>query len=235
MKKLVISDIHGHLNELKMLLKKIDKMHDDYQLILLGDYIHKGTQNLETLYFVKELVECKGAIALKGNHEVLFLENRKECGIDWNDALNQTNPSQKHDEVIVKKKNEKEERKHSLLIDWLEKLPLYYEDVYNIYVHASVNLNLRDWKNSSESDFLWNREPFFSLPNDTGKQIIFGHTPSVLIKPNKWYTSNIWYNKEQGKLGIDGGITRENGGLNGILLEKDNILEVITIEVVNHE
>ena len=51
---IVISDIHSHLDRFKALLKKVDYRYDDY-LIILGDFIEKGTQALETVRFLQEL------------------------------------------------------------------------------------------------------------------------------------------------------------------------------------
>lgn len=46
-----------------------------------------------------------------------------------------------------------------------------------LFVHAGINQSLPDWRDSFEEDFLWNRR-MFSQNNETGKTIVFGHTPT---------------------------------------------------------
>ena len=45
---IVISDIHGHLDRFKALLQKVKYTPDDY-LIILGDFVEKGDQVIETI------------------------------------------------------------------------------------------------------------------------------------------------------------------------------------------
>ena len=68
----VIGDIHGHFDELVELLKSWDEAAE--QLVFLGDYIDRGPDSSKVVALVKELVETKGAIALKGNHEDMLKE-----------------------------------------------------------------------------------------------------------------------------------------------------------------
>lgn len=67
----VISDIHGCLDELQALLKKIG-LSDTDRLILAGDYVDRGKQSREML----EWLETKplNVTAIKGNHDVEYVE-----------------------------------------------------------------------------------------------------------------------------------------------------------------
>ena len=51
---IVISDIHGHLDRFQALLKKVKYTPEDY-LIILGDFVEKGDQVIETIHYVQEL------------------------------------------------------------------------------------------------------------------------------------------------------------------------------------
>ena len=72
-----VSDIHGHLDIFKEVLKNVDLKNKDNKLILLGDYIDRGDKSCETIYFIKELSEKypNQVIALLGNHEKMFLDS----------------------------------------------------------------------------------------------------------------------------------------------------------------
>lgn len=64
-----MSDIHGCYCEFMEVLEKIDFSKED-RLIIAGDYIDRGTQNLEMLQWIEN--KPNNVILLKGNHEVEF-------------------------------------------------------------------------------------------------------------------------------------------------------------------
>jgi len=72
-----IGDIHGHADELRQLLVKLEyEQHDETwshqqrKVIFLGDYIDRGPKQKETIDIVRGMVEAGNAIALMGNHEL---------------------------------------------------------------------------------------------------------------------------------------------------------------------
>ena len=76
-----MSDIHGYLDIFKENLEKLD-LSGDNRLILLGDYIDRGSQSGQTLRYIYDLQQKYGAekiIVLRGNHEEDFL--------DWIDTI----------------------------------------------------------------------------------------------------------------------------------------------------
>ena len=72
----IIGDIHGHSNDLKVLLKKMGYglsekghyYHPDRQAIFVGDYIDRGKHSKEVVQIVREMQENGTANALMGNH-----------------------------------------------------------------------------------------------------------------------------------------------------------------------
>ncbi|MBK7962523.1 MAG: serine/threonine protein phosphatase [Bdellovibrionales bacterium] len=77
---LAVGDVHGCWRELDLLLQKLGQQYDlespDVQMVFLGDYIDRGDSSLRVL---DRLLSVKktfpDTILLKGNHELLFLEN----------------------------------------------------------------------------------------------------------------------------------------------------------------
>ena len=53
---IAVSDVHGHLNHLIQLLKKINYSGDDI-LVIVGDIVDKGPDSLRTLQYVMELAK----------------------------------------------------------------------------------------------------------------------------------------------------------------------------------
>ena len=72
----VITDIHGCLDDCRRLLDKMefDKSRD--RLINLGDTIDRGPQIYETFVFLRELKEEMGerCVLIRGNHEQMMLD-----------------------------------------------------------------------------------------------------------------------------------------------------------------
>ncbi|MBW7456914.1 metallophosphoesterase [Paenibacillus sepulcri] len=65
---LVISDIHGHTEGLKLLLEAADYDSRSDRLYLLGDYVDDDIASFHTLDYVQALTR-EGAVALAGNKE----------------------------------------------------------------------------------------------------------------------------------------------------------------------
>lgn len=205
---LAISDIHGCYNHFAKLLLKVNYNPQEDQLILLGDYVDRGTQNLATLKFVKDLVEKYGAIALRGNHDQAlldWLESPTEYTFTYfmnggfntiKEFVKNPNDPVSFETYIDWSIQIKEEYKD--IIEFLRNLPYYYEMDEYIFVHAGINPFLKDWKKTSESQFIWIRDEF--LDNDHGleKTVIHGHTPTICLHDR----ADIYFGNK--KIGIDG-------------------------------
>ncbi|MZQ84050.1 serine/threonine protein phosphatase [Paenibacillus sp. 5J-6] len=202
---LVVSDIHGCVEEFKQLLVKVNFNAEEDQLVLLGDYVDRGPDSRGTVEYVMQLVREAGAIALKGNHDQRFVEVLSEVdpltemkffehgGIQtFQSFCGQSN-------LDIKQSKERILGKCLDHITFLNNLPLYYEDEGHIYVHAGLNPAFVDWKTQPERDFMWIRAPFVQQPTVVKKTVIFGHTPAKDIHGK----ADVWFDRD--KIGIDGG------------------------------
>lgn len=70
MKSIVVSDIHGDLNQLIYPLLLYLSNPNEYKLILLGDYIDRGESNVYIYELMRVIHNCKNVHALFGNHEL---------------------------------------------------------------------------------------------------------------------------------------------------------------------
>ncbi|EST10694.1 metallophosphoesterase [Sporolactobacillus laevolacticus] len=73
---LAISDIHGHLGGLKLLLKVASYSPKSDQLYLLGDYIDEPADTWQTLNEIEHLC-LQGAAAIPGNKELEWLADQE--------------------------------------------------------------------------------------------------------------------------------------------------------------
>ena len=106
---------------------------------------------------------------------------------------------------------------------------VYYEWEEYLFVHAGVDLTKKDWRQTSDRDFLWIREPFHTGKNNTGKMIVFGHTITPMLYGDM-QTTDLWYGDNL--IGIDGGAVF-GGSLHGVVFDQSGIVQ--DIEYQNNE
>jgi serine/threonine protein phosphatase 1 len=210
---LVISDIHGCYDAWMSLLEKVKFVPKKDKLILVGDYVDRGTQSKEVVTHLKLLVERGEAIALRGNHDQRFMEWVTQSGTmhdvkfiehggvqTLNNYCNKkwTLKELQHTETLTEAKVyiRKTYREHIVFLDTLR---LFHEDSHHIFVHAGLNPFYKAWQDQPEKDFIWIRDAFVKQPTVVDKLVVFGHTKTIDIQG----TSDIWFGGD--KIGIDGG------------------------------
>lgn len=225
-KYFVIGDVHGKATMLNELLKNWD---EKSQLIFLGDLIDRGENSYSVLNMVSSLVKNKNAVCLMGNHEYMFLswiddpeENYEHYQSNGGDSTINSilgrplefpvDNLRDHNEIITN---------HSNLISFIRQMPYHLETKDTIFVHAGLDLTLPNWKETSNYQKVWIRKPFHEGLNQTGKTIIFGHTPVYRLLNNSIGTKEIYQSKDN-KIGMDGGAVY-GGVLHGILFENGKI------------
>ncbi len=165
---LFIGDLHGHATQLKSVLQKAGftivngaYWHPELKAVFVGDFINRGTENLECLRIVRAMVESGNALAVIGNHEVIFLnyhQQNPQTGqytmqnrAGWNRLLQQTMQEFSQSAAELKE-----------MLNWLKSLPIVIETKHFNVVHACYDPELiealRDRTNGSfvlqENDWL---------------------------------------------------------------------------------
>lgn len=207
---LAISDIHGCYDELNNLLEKAKYDSTKDQLILLGDYIDRGKDNLKTLEMVKDLVD-NGVIALRGNHDQMFLDfvtrpyiysntfNYLRNGGDTTlrNMIKDFDSYQWHEDSYVSWATDiMTEYEH--LINFVSKLPYYHKIDNYVFVHAGVNPSYDSWEKTPYDEMVWIREQFLNNDLPFEETFVHGHTPAV----NLHGKHDVFFNGN--KIGIDG-------------------------------
>ena len=125
-----ISDIHGRLEEFESLLDKIDfRYNGTDQLIIMGDMVDWGKQNIETLLLCKDLDELGVARVLMGNHEHMMLEELKR-GVRRPNEYFKTTVWYANGGLVTLKGFAKLPRKEQREVeDWLEQLDYYVDNL----------------------------------------------------------------------------------------------------------
>ena len=219
-KYFVISDIHGHYDEMVSALEKngYDSNNLAHHLVVIGDLFDRGTQSKEVLEYLYPLsIEGKATILL-GNHEVFLIEYlqgnilRAIFNIKHNGTMKTLVSLTGKDTISTQEleliKTEIIDR-YPYLLSWLESLPLYLEIGNYIFVHGGIDGTNENWKESSKRDFIWHRQN--SLNPVKGKIMVVGHNRTATIRYPKENYKTLFLHKpeafeilyEQEKIFID--------------------------------
>lgn len=215
---LAISDIHGENIKFLKLLKQVEYDSKQDLLVICGDMIDRGDENLVTIENCMKLQE-QGAILLKGNHEQFLEVCLKEM---INEDTWRNSPSlglriwveKNGGASMFKEIKDLPKEKLTELLEFVQELPTYFMIGKYIFSHTGGNSN-KPPINNTEDEWLWGKENFPYCPAYKDKIAIFGHTPTWLLYP---YTSSkrkskeyrtkaqIWFDKvHNDKIGIDCG------------------------------
>ncbi|AGY80981.1 metallophosphoesterase [Carnobacterium inhibens] len=231
-----LGDVHGQISLFKKMLTNWNE--DTQQLLLIGDLGDRGENPKECLLLAKILVEEKGAIYLKGNHEEMLLNFMNDP--ERNYELYCLNGGMKTLETFLHPGLDAEyspteigmflASRYPALKPFLETLPLYYEWGDFLFVHAGVDLSKRDWRQTSDEDYVWIRDSFHKEKNNTGKIIVFGHTITPALYGDN-HTTDLWI--KDNKIGIDGGAVY-GGALHGVLFNETKLVKDIKIDNIGY-
>ena len=198
---LVISDIHGCLNEFNKLIDKVDLTKED-KLVILGDVIDRGPSNIETAFKIMELKRNEyNIINIMGNHEEMFLHTIQACkSIEelWESKYFNILKSNGTLSTLIEYFNLNDQDKMKVRLE-LSGYRKYYKVDNFLFTHAGVLPNV-ELKNQTTDDLMWIREGFIDEEiHGLPYTVIFGHTPTRQLHSDG--EDKIWYGED--KIGID--------------------------------
>lgn len=229
-----ISDIHGHLKEFQekinelIYLRFFEPSNKD-KLILLGDYIERGTKSKDTLLLIKKLTENhpNKIIALKGNHEYCFLEAIKSK--HFLTSMSYIDSSTFLDFIDIDKflkdyegppENFNDDMYFNFidtypgLLKWLSELPNYYETEHVIFAHWGINETWQQhWKLTTSDKDMFQKYTTLNL-GKFHKTVIAGHYPTSFLANDPTY-HDIFFDGNSHYY-IDGSV-QESGKLNMLI------------------
>jgi serine/threonine protein phosphatase 1 len=181
MRLLSIGDIHGCANSFEKLLEQINLKKDD-TLVLLGDYIDRGTDSKAVLDKIIQLQQSDyQVIALRGNHEAALLSSilgdDREYFKQWTTNFG----------GLATMKSFGDPRHFLELIDpymdFLKNTKLYYCHEEYIFVHAGIDTYAASPFDDEES-LLWTRHWEEDIYYEWlgNRKIVYGHTPQTVYK-----------------------------------------------------
>lgn len=177
---LVIGDIHGKYKKLSSVFNKVNFDTENDFLILLGDYVDRGEENLHCLQWAMKISELPNVVALRGNHEQMMLnyyvENSFASTIWLPNGGSKTRAEieqwSKHDKDFLDK-----------ALKFISERPLYYRMFIGkqeyIFCHAGLMPNV-PLEQQTEDSLLWIRDEFYYHYTGTA-EVVVGHTPTPYL------------------------------------------------------
>lgn len=222
---IVISDIHGGLKLFNQLLMNVEYSQDDY-LIILGDFIQRGYQNIDTLNRIMTLSKHEKVIVVSGNHEHYLhsiLERRYIDRftyhlehINYGCILREWINSEMHKLDMEKLQDILKVENHNAL-EFLRNLPYAVELNNHLFVHGGLNADYMEsdtWELLSSSEFLLKKHNY-------PKMVVVGHWPVQNYKQNSLSGYPI-FDFEHRIISIDGGYgVKSSGQLNALIIASD--------------
>ena len=236
---IAISDIHGDLSSLQELLAKVNYSEYNDYLIIMGDLIEKGNENLDTIHYIMTLKNRNEKVyVLKGNCDRI-LENVMDNDANIPETLKYLNFNKLsifHEMAnnVGTSIETAEDLKYvlSYLKDeklFIDSLPTALISDDFVFVHAGI----RDLDNENDSKYHLTARHYYNSGIDLGKYVIVGHFPvcnygDTLIK------NNPIIDLDKKIISIDGGNRVKMGGqLNALIIEKVNEAYSFTYRSVN--
>ena len=165
---LAVGDIHGHFTEFMTLFNKLDVSDDDL-VLLLGDLIQGGNENLKMIRWAMSESKKSNVIVLMGNAEDDFLHSATGKFA-----------------TELKEAAKSESQLEQQVIDFLQNLPThYYLNKIFFFCHAGIDPQ-KSLLNQTKTKLLNNRPKNFAKEYLGRTLIVIGHTR--VQKINEAYT-----------------------------------------------
>ena len=196
MKYFCVSDIHGHYDVLIKCLEESgwDPDNMGHKLVLIGDIVDRGPQNVEVLEFVHKMTKENKAIFIMGNHDIFLLDFFKGDFIKTLFNFTHNGHKETIEQLLGRPfKNDANLKliqkelldKYHHIFEMLQEAPYYYEVDKYIFVHGAVDATLMDWRNTTVTNMTWGDQS--KLPPVKGRTIVCGHKQNVSLRvPNSY-------------------------------------------------
>lgn len=224
---LAVSDIHGHLDLFDRLLEKMEYRPEEDALVIIGDLVQRGSQNLDVIRRCMELSKLPNVTVLQGNNDLFVLSDRYERLVE---VLGYYGERAFHGEIakelgaplpqtpeemktLCERAREAYPEEHAFLAE----RPHILETEDFLFAHAglsSEDLDEQELKYVIEQDrFLEKGTHVFH------KMLLVGHWPVANYRFDSLSNAPL-YNREKNVLSIDGGNgVKQFGQLNGVILD----------------
>ena len=220
---IVVSDIHGDLTTFKKLLNKCEYNEEEDYLIILGDFLEKGTEILDTVHYVMELSKNERVYVLKGNCdralEYCSNDDGLQDGIGYIKRMKNTifTEKAKELEIVINEPDDLKEVVSHLQEEkeFIDKLPLVLVSDRLVFVHAGI----KTLEEETDQKFLLGTKMFAHDSHNLQQYVVVGHFP-VSNYSTKIFKLTPYFDMDKKIISIDGGNNMKSfGQLNALIIE----------------
>ncbi len=249
---IAVSDIHGHLDRFKALLRKVHYNPLEDYLVIIGDFVEKGDQVLETIHYLMYLSQFPKCTILLGNCEWALdaLLHIPELAIEIPRYLKRVSANglirtlyheghydDDHETMLGMQKQMAQ--KVAQEFAFIESLPVTL-NVNNelIFVHAGLE-NRDNYKECGLSSYL-EMQRFLEMGHPFKQTVVVGHLPTSNYDPAH-ICNDIIIDEKKRIIAIDGGTgVKMISQLNALIIhfengqrryEKENVMPLPTMRV----
>ena len=234
---MMISDIHGHASGLRALLKQTDFNKRDV-LVIVGDLLEKGDENLQLVRDVMKLCEEYNVYVLTGNVDVSRLNMLMTDDPSFQQRLLKASMKNKQwwpssileemcTEIGVKMDEQMDTqsvyprlRQHfKKELDFIANLPVILETQRFIFVHGGIPHERLDELECTDGTAYLKRDAFWQEGLSFDKYVVVGHWPAALYADDKTCHNPI-IDQERHIICLDGACgLKKDGQLNLVCLQ----------------
>ena len=198
----VIGDVHGMLDELKVLhgliMRHSNKFDEPHQIIMLGDYIDRGPDSKGVLDFLmSEPFTGFKHVFLRGNHEQMLVDASEGYNVNMFLANGGIQTIDSFGGICYI-----DDQVYEPYKKWIKTLPHHYIHGNFIFVHAGLDPR-KLFRDNTNEDKMWIRDVFLKSDDvfkykGESMTVIHGHTPTFydphtkdkntpvpVVKPNR--------------------------------------------------
>ncbi len=226
---LVTSDIHGKSDLLKALLEKLEYKPGEDTLVIIGDLVQKGRQNLGTVRFVMELAKRENVFVLMGNNDLFTLEGPDKEIFDHASYVRERSVLGEMALAMGLPFPESVEAAHALRekaelafpgeLAFLRGLPHILETEKFLFAHAGLQSEELE---RQELEYVLSVPRFYeTVKHPFRKLLLVGHWPVANFRTDCLSNAPL-YHEACNVLSIDGGNTLKSfGQLVGVVLDNE--------------
>lgn len=226
---LAVSDVHGERGLLDGLLKKLDYRPEEDALVVVGDVVQRGRENLAALRRVMELAKLENVFVLLGNNDDFLEHGRDEKVFEHTSFFRERSllgdmllhaglelPKSVEETCLLRRKAEElypEEHR------FLRERPHILETERFLFAHAGLQGEAPE---EEDRDFVLATASFHETAEHVfSKLLVVGHWPAANYHRDVLSCAPV-YNERHNILSIDGGnVVQRVGQLVGVILDNE--------------